>query len=87
MEVLACIAFGQLVSQAQIGQLFAADKRSLVVRLRDLGLVKEFACSDGRLRFVTTELFPAPVQSPERRATARGAPAVPGHAVPIFLIR
>lgn len=57
LEVLSCIAFKQPISQAQIDQIFAADKRSLVVKLRDLGLVEEFAGRDGRLRFVTTERF------------------------------
>lgn len=57
LEVLACIAFKQPVSQAEIDRLFAADKRSVVVRLRDLQLVEEFAGTDGRLRFVTTAAF------------------------------
>jgi hypothetical protein len=35
----------------------AADKRGLVVKLRDLKLVEEFAGDDGRLRFATTEAF------------------------------
>jgi chromosome segregation and condensation protein ScpB len=35
----------------------AADKRGLVVKLRDLKLVEEFAGADGRLRFATTEAF------------------------------
>jgi len=55
--VLACIAFRQPISQAEIDQLFDADKRGLVVKLRDLKLVEEFAGADGRLRFVTTEAF------------------------------
>jgi chromosome segregation and condensation protein ScpB len=37
--------------------LFDADKRGLVVKLRDLTLVEEFARADGRLRFATTEAF------------------------------
>ena len=57
LEVLACIAFRQPISQAEIDQLFDADKRGLVVRLRDLKLVEEFAGADGRLRFATTEAF------------------------------
>lgn len=57
LEVLACIAFKQPVSQAEIDQLFAADKRGLVVKLRDLRLVTDFAGDDGRLRFATTEIF------------------------------
>lgn len=57
LEVLACIAFKQPISQAEIDQLFAADKRGLVVKLRALGLVKDFAGGDGRLRFATTDLF------------------------------
>jgi len=57
LEVLACIAFRQPISQAEIDRLFDADKRGLVVKLRDLKLVEEFAGSDGRLRFATTEEF------------------------------
>jgi chromosome segregation and condensation protein ScpB len=57
LEVLACIAFKQPISQAEIDRLFDADKRGLVVKLRDLKLVEEFAGTDGRLRFATTEEF------------------------------
>jgi chromosome segregation and condensation protein ScpB len=57
LEVLACVAFKQPISQAEIDQLFDADKRGLVVKLRDLKLVEEFAGADGRLRFATTEAF------------------------------
>lgn len=57
LEVLACIAFKQPISQSEIDHLFAADKRSLVVKLRDLRLVEEFPGDDGRLRFATTEAF------------------------------
>ena len=57
LEVLACIAFKQPVSQAEIDRIFAADKRGLVVRLRDCGLVTDLAGTDGRLRFVTTDTF------------------------------
>ena len=55
--MLACIAFKQPISQAEIDQLFEADKRALVVKLRDLKLVEEFAGVDGRLRFATSEAF------------------------------
>jgi chromosome segregation and condensation protein ScpB len=57
LEVLACIAFRQPISQAEIDLLFDADKRGLVVKLRDLKLVEEFAGADGRLRFATTQAF------------------------------
>ena len=57
LEVLACIAFRQPISQAEIDQLFDADKRGLVVKLRDLKLVEEFAGADGRLRFATQRPF------------------------------
>ena len=57
LEVLACIAFKQPISQAEIDRLFEADKRGLVVKLRDLKLVEEFAGADGRLRFATTGTF------------------------------
>ncbi len=43
LEVLACIAFKQPISQAEIDRLFDVDKRGLVVKLRDLKLVEEFA--------------------------------------------
>ena len=55
--MLACIAFKQPISQAEIDQLFDADKRGFVVTLRDLMLVEEFAGDDGRLRFATTRTF------------------------------
>jgi chromosome segregation and condensation protein ScpB len=57
LEVLACIAFKQPISQAEIDQIFAADKRSLVVKLRDLDLVADYSGTDGRLRFATTGAF------------------------------
>jgi segregation and condensation protein B len=57
LKVLACIAFKQPISQAEIDRLFDADKRGLVVTLRDLKLVEEFAGNDGPLRFATTEAF------------------------------
>lgn len=57
LEVLACIAFKQPVSQAEIDQLFDADKRHLVAVLRRMELVEEFAGPDGRLRFATTGRF------------------------------
>jgi hypothetical protein len=53
LEVLACIAFRQSISQAEIDRLFDADKRGLVVKPRDLKLVEGFAGVDGRLRFAT----------------------------------
>ena len=48
LEVLACIGFRQPISQAEIDRLFDADKRGLVVKLRDLKLVEEYARADGR---------------------------------------
>jgi segregation and condensation protein B len=55
--VLACIAFKQPISQAEIDRLFDVDKRGLVVKLRELKLVQEFPGADGRLHFATTETF------------------------------
>ena len=55
--MLACIAFKQQISQAEIDKLFNADKRHVVNVLRESGMVEEFAGPDGRLRFVTTEGF------------------------------
>ena len=57
LEVLACIAFRQPISQAEIDRLFDADKRGLVVKFRDLKLVEEFTGADGRLRFTTLKHF------------------------------
>ncbi|MDB6135077.1 MAG: scpB [Verrucomicrobiales bacterium] len=58
MEILACIAFKQPVSHAEIERVFGGvDKRALVVRLREMGLVEDFAGPDGRLQFATTALF------------------------------
>jgi chromosome segregation and condensation protein ScpB len=49
--------FKQPISQAEIDHLFDADKRGLVVTLRDLKLVEELARTDGRMRFATTQTF------------------------------
>ena len=57
LEVLACIAYKQPITQAEIDRVFSADKRGTVARLRELQLVEEFAGRDGRLRFATTERF------------------------------
>jgi len=51
LEVLACIAFKQPISQAEIDLLFDADKRGLVVKLRDLKLVEGFVDSNDALQF------------------------------------
>ena len=55
LEVLACVAFKQPMSQAEIDRLFDADKRGLVVKLGDLKLLEEFAGADGQA--ATTEAF------------------------------
>ena len=58
LEVLACIAFKQPISQGEIDQVFGdVDKRHVVSVLPGLGLVEEVAAPDGRLRFVTTGTF------------------------------
>jgi chromosome segregation and condensation protein ScpB len=57
VEVLACIAFKQPLSQAEIDRYFDTDKRGIVVKLREMGLVEEFAGPGGRLQFATTEKF------------------------------
>jgi segregation and condensation protein B len=58
LEVLACIAFKQPISQGEIDQIFGdVDKRHLVSVLRAMELVEEFAGADGRLRFATTGRF------------------------------
>jgi chromosome segregation and condensation protein ScpB len=43
LQALACIAFRQRISQAEIDRLFDAEQRGFVVKLRDLNLVEEFA--------------------------------------------
>ena len=58
LEVLACIAFKQSISQGEIDQIFGeVDKCHLVSVLRQMELVEEFAGVDGRLRFATTVRF------------------------------
>jgi chromosome segregation and condensation protein ScpB len=58
LEVLACIAFKQPISQAEIERIFGeVDKRAMVARLREMGLVEEFSGPGGRLQFATTVLF------------------------------
>ena len=58
LEVLACIAFKQPISQGEIDQIFGdVDKRHLVSVLRALEMVEEFTGADGRLRFATTGRF------------------------------
>ena len=57
LEVLACIAFKQPLGQAEIDRYFGADKRGVVGRLREMGLVEEFTAEGGRLVFATTEGF------------------------------
>lgn len=57
MEVLGCIALKQPIAQVEIDRYFDADKRGVVGRLREAGLVEEFAGEGGRLVFATTEGF------------------------------
>jgi chromosome segregation and condensation protein ScpB len=57
MEVLGCVALKQPLSQSEIDRYFDADKRGVVHRLRQLGLVEEFTGDGGRLMFATTEEF------------------------------
>lgn len=58
MEVLACIAFKQPITQAEIDRIFGdTDKRAMVARLREMGLVEEFSGPAGRLQFATTVSF------------------------------
>jgi len=57
MEVLGCIALKQPISQVEIDRYFNADKRGVVARLRESGMVEEFAGEGGRLVFATTGSF------------------------------
>jgi chromosome segregation and condensation protein ScpB len=45
------------IRSRKIDRFFGADKRGLSVKLRDLGLVEDFAGPDGHLRFETTDAF------------------------------
>lgn len=57
MEVLGCIALKQPITQIEIDRIFNADKRGVVGRLRESGLVEEFAGEGGKLMFATTSKF------------------------------
>jgi chromosome segregation and condensation protein ScpB len=57
MEVLGCIALKQPITQVEIDRIFNADKRGVVGRLREAGIVEEFAGEGGRLVFATTPRF------------------------------
>ena len=58
LEVLACVAFKQPVSQSEIDRLFGnVDKRHLVFVLREAEMVEEFVGDNGRLLFATTGKF------------------------------
>ena len=90
LEVVACIAFKQPISQAEINQLFDTDKRHLVNVLREADMVEEFAGRDGRLQFATTEKFLRKfgISSPEElRATleANGAQQSGNASIPRWI--
>ena len=58
LEVLACIAFKQPLSLAEINGYFSGDKRSVVLRLQHLGLVDcRTAGETGRTVWMTTGEF------------------------------
>ena len=58
LEVLACIAFKQPLSLAEINGYFSTDKRSVVLRLQHLGLVDcRTAGETGRSVWMTTGEF------------------------------
>lgn len=57
MEVLGCIALKQPLGQKEIDRYFDADKRGVVHRLRESGLVEEITGGGGRLMLATTEAF------------------------------
>ena len=57
MEVLGCIALKQPIAQVEIDRIFDSDKRGVVGRLREAGLIEEFAGEGGRLMFATTPRF------------------------------
>ena len=58
LEVLACIAFKQPLSMAEINGYFSTDKRSVVLRLQHLGLVDcRTAGETGRTVWMTTGEF------------------------------
>ena len=58
LEVLACIAFKQPLSLAELNSYFSSDKRSVVLRLQHLGLVDcRTAGETGRTVWMTTGEF------------------------------
>ncbi len=58
LEVLACIAFKQPLSLAELNGYFSSDKRSVVLRLQHLGLVDcRVAGETGRTVWTTTGEF------------------------------
>lgn len=57
LEVLSCVAFKQPLSQSEIDRWFGADKRGVVHRLRESGMIEEFTGEGGRLMFATTGTF------------------------------
>ena len=58
LEVLACIAFKQPLSMAELNGYFSSDKRSVVLRLQHLGLVDcRTAGETGRTVWMTTGEF------------------------------
>lgn len=58
LEVLACVAFKQPLSMAEINGYFSGDKRSVVLRLQHLGLVDcRTAGETGRTVWMTTSEF------------------------------
>ena len=58
LEVLACIAFKQPLSLAELNGYFSSDKRSVVLRLQHLGLVDcRTAGETGRTVWMTTGEF------------------------------
>ena len=58
LEVLACVAFKQPISQSEIDRLFGrVDKRHLVFVLREAEMIEAFPDGRGGLRYATTGAF------------------------------
>ena len=55
-EILGCIGLNQPIGQAEINRIFGdVDKRSVVSKLLEQGLIEQVAGESGRILFVVTE--------------------------------
>jgi Predicted transcriptional regulator containing the HTH domain len=57
LEILACVAFKQPIMAVEVERVFGGDKRAVLAKLKSLGFIDTIGGDDGRLRYVTTDLF------------------------------